>query len=162
MVNLDLDSLKSSIGVPDRFKRSWHSIRERFQAASVPLISGSITYTAFNLHVCINGGLARICSWCGPVFTSAFLLNSHVCTGIYLYRQNLFRTWSERRKFLYTCYVTVMFNFGSILFVAATKSYLPNSNLLRGLYSILASFGLICIGLDLMSQADKKYITPKF
>ena len=95
----------------------------------------------------------RLCTGCGPTFVTTLLLQSHLGIGVYLYGSKFVRTLPRRKRLLHTCYLTAIFNFGSILLVAATKNYLPNSDMLRGIYAIVVSAGLISTGLDLLALA---------
>ena len=151
----------------DRFKTCQKQL-----GTNLPLI-GCISYGAFNLHVSLAKGLSgyeqtlnwgqqwvnchslRLCKWCGPRFATTLLLHSNVGIGVDLYQSRFMQAFPEQKRLLHTCYLTVMFNFGSILLVAATKSYLPRLEFLKGIYAILVSVGLISIGLDLLSGTNQ-------
>lgn len=55
-----------------------------------------------------------------------------------------------------TAYITVLFNLGSVLFIAITKSYMPRLQLLRGVYALAASAALLYLGLDFLQTKGEQ------
>ncbi|KAH9390063.1 hypothetical protein TYRP_007612 [Tyrophagus putrescentiae] len=109
-------------------------------------LTGCVSYAAFNLHIATSG-----LPGCGPTLARALLLTSHLGIGHHLYNDRT--RWSVlpgRHRLLQTAYITVLFNLGSILFIAITKSYMPRLQLLRGAYALAASAALLYLGLDFL------------
>lgn len=158
----------------ERFQNALHLMKRRQFYSNISLY-GCISYATFNLHVSTSRGLTRYIAlycailqvikifailirfgtWCGPGLCRIILLHSHLGVGLYLYRSNFLKTQSESRKIIYSCYLSTIFNLGSILFIVATKNFLPNWDSLRGLYSLIASYMLISVGTDLLSSSNQ-------
>jgi len=94
-----------------------------------------MSVNVYNWLVC----LMLLCSVFGPYelpVSHALLLNSHIGLGVYLYSRRHMQLAAHPWRLVYSVCGTVLFNFGSIMFCAATKVLLPRIDALRTVFGI--------------------------
>lgn len=89
------------------------------------------------------------------IIANGILFNSHLGIGLYLYTRTHMKLLSIPRRVIYSAYGAILFNFGSILLWATTKSLLPKSPFIRVLLALTSSFGLLTIGKQYIEFIDK-------
>jgi hypothetical protein len=57
-------------------------------------------------------------------------------------------------RIMFSALGSIMFNFGSILFWALTKSILPDKTWMRILFACVSSFGFLAIGKEYLKAVD--------
>lgn len=80
------------------------------------------------------------------IAANSLWFNAHLGAGLYLYDSSHLRKASKLQRILYSVFGAVMFNFGSVLFWAATKQQLPKCKELRMLYCGGAALGMLYVG----------------
>ena len=90
--------------------------------------------------------------------TAANLLwfNSHVGVGLYLYSRKHMKQAKMPYRLAYSAFGSILFNFGSVLIWATTKSLLPNNDTVRSLFGIGSGLALLYIGRDYLEFVDAK------
>ena len=84
----------------------------------------------------------------------ALLLNSHVGLGVYLYSRRHMQLAAHPWRLIYTVCGTVLFNFGSIMFCAATKVLLPRIDALRTVFGIASGALFLTIASQYLQFVD--------
>lgn len=85
---------------------------------------------------------------------NCLLFNSHVGTGLYAYFRPHMRKAQPYHRVMYSAYQAVLFNFGSVLLWAVTKSLLPQSHLVRSIFAVSTSACLLTIGKEYLDFLD--------
>ncbi len=85
---------------------------------------------------------------------NAFFLNSHIGAAIYIYYRQHMKKVSCKTRVMYSVYTAVLFNFGSVLLWATTKTVLPNTPVVGGLFGAFTSFCLLAVGREYLNFID--------
>ena len=96
----------------------------------------------------------RFCSPYEPIVANCLWFNAHIGTGLYIYtRRHMERSTSPQRV-IFSVFGAVLFNFGTVLFWAATKTLLPERDLLRTLFGFSSGMLLYAIGREYLKFID--------
>lgn len=63
-------------------------------------------------------------------------------------------------RIMYSVYGALLFNFGSVLLWAVTKTLLPESNIVRTIFALSSSFCMLTIGKEYLDFVDNKGSSP--
>lgn len=89
-----------------------------------------------------------------PIVNS-FLFNSHIGAGLFLYTRTHIKKAPVYNRVMYSVCGSILFNFGSILFWAATKAILPQKSFIRFIFAFTSSLAIMSIGRDYLQYVDK-------
>jgi len=115
---------------------------------------GGLSYTAFSLHIFKPHFLSSIFPHCKYTVANCLLFNAHLGCGLYLYNSRHLSATSRYFRIMYSVYGTLIFNFGSILLWAVTKSILPEEGLAKIIFSLSSSICMLLIGKEYISYVD--------
>ncbi|XP_023239878.1 uncharacterized protein LOC111638404 [Centruroides sculpturatus] len=121
----------------------------------VPL-AGAFSYSAFSVTVFIPDVSSRLFSRNSFAVANSLLFNSHLGSGLYLYNRNHMQKASTYYRIMYSVYGALLFNFGSVLLWAVTKTLLPESNILRTIFALSSSFCMLTIGKEYLDFVDNE------
>ena len=88
------------------------------------------------------------------IAANSLWFNAHLGTGLFLYSSRHLQKASKLERIAYSVFGAVMFNFGSVLFWAATKQQLPNCKELRMIYCAGSAAGLLYLGKRYVDYID--------
>ncbi|KAL8565746.1 hypothetical protein ACOMHN_058381 [Nucella lapillus] len=121
---------------------------------------GGISYGYFAIHI-MNA------SWFKSVFHSndvrvanTFWLSAHLGVGLYLYGSGHLRQAPVNRRVLYSVFASFLFNFGSVLFWATCKSFLPARPGLQATFGLASGFVLLYVGKEYVDYVDDARKSP--
>uniref|UniRef100_A0A023G5Z8 Putative conserved plasma membrane protein n=1 Tax=Amblyomma triste TaxID=251400 RepID=A0A023G5Z8_AMBTT len=117
-------------------------------------IAGAVSYCTFSVTVFIPELLSRLYPDQSVTVANCLLFNSHLGTGLYVYFRPHMARAPPYHRIMYSAYQAVLFNFGSVLLWAVTKSLLPNSNLVRSLFAASTSACFLAIGMEYLEFLD--------
>jgi hypothetical protein len=127
--------------------------RERMLFSYIPLAGGA-SYTCFSIHIFNPNFLSSILPEQKHIVANCLLFNAHLGTGLYLFSRKHLAVSPLSNRITYSVYGAFMFNFGSILLWAVTKVLLPDNTLIRTLFSLCTSAGLIIVGKNYIEYID--------
>ncbi|XP_064458015.1 uncharacterized protein LOC135368566 [Ornithodoros turicata] len=119
-------------------------------------IAGAVSYCTFSVTVFIPELLSRLYPDHSVMIANCLLFNSHVGTGLYIYFRRHLKAAPFYHRVMYSAYNAVLFNFGSVLLWAVTKSLLPQSNLVRTIFAASTSLCFLTIGHEYLDYVDKE------
>lgn len=138
--------------------RNWISRLPPFTADNIYRIylpiAGAVSYCTFSVTVFIPELLSRLYPDQSVTMANCLLFNSHVGTGLYVYFRPHMRRAQPYHRVMYSAYQAVLFNFGSVLLWAVTKSLLPQSHLVRSIFAISTSACFLTIGKEYLDFLD--------
>uniref|UniRef100_A0A0K8RIU7 Uncharacterized protein n=1 Tax=Ixodes ricinus TaxID=34613 RepID=A0A0K8RIU7_IXORI len=138
--------------------RNWISRLPPFTADNIYRIylpiAGAVSYCTFSVTVFIPEFLSRLYPDQSVMVANCLLFNSHVGTGLYAYFRPHMRKAQPYHRVMYSAYQAVLFNFGSVLLWAVTKSLLPQSHLVRSIFAVSTSACLLTIGKEYLDFLD--------
>lgn len=117
-------------------------------------IAGAVSYCTFSVTVFIPELLSRLYPDQSVTVANCLLFNSHVGTGVYIYFKSYMRRAPPYHRIMYSAYQAVLFNFGSVLLWAVTKSLLPQSHLVRTIFAASTSLCFLTIGREYLEFLD--------
>lgn len=80
------------------------------------------------------------------------LLTSHIGIGYHINQQKCIQQQCDDHIIL-SSYASILFNLGSFLFTAIMKNFLPQSQLIRGIFSLFISLMNIHLGSKFLKQS---------
>ena len=80
--------------------------------------------------------------------------NAHFGVGLYMYPRRHMKAAPRYQRIIYSVFGAAMFNFGSVLFWATTKTLLPKSNALRIIFGLGTGAALLGIGKHYIDYID--------
>lgn len=120
-------------------------------------VSGAVSYTAFAINVYHPQGLNQYMRSFHTPLANCLLFNSHIGVGVYIFFRPHIRTLPSFHRVMFSVYGSVMFNFGSILLWATTKTVLQNfANpwWIKSLFALCSAVGLLIIGSEYIKYVD--------
>src|SRR6218665_1565398 len=96
----------------------------------------------------------RFCSPYEPIVANCLWFNAHIGTGLYIYTRRHMESTTSPQRFIFSLFGAVLFNFGTVLFWAATKTLLPERDLLRTLFGFSSGMILYAIGREYLKFID--------
>lgn len=160
--------------VSERSKQIIQSLRRAETYRTYLPKCGVVGYALFNLNVSIDGGLPRyvqqcafdatfdylcnfrLISCCGNTSLYTMLLSSHTGFGLYIFNHRFQQHLPKGHKILYSAFISTLFNFGSILFIAVIKNFLYQNNLSKATFSLLTSYSFLLTGVNLLNMIEQK------
>lgn len=115
---------------------------------------GSISYITFSAHIFNPSLLQSFFPHCSQVAANCLLLNSHLGTGLYLFKKRHIAAAEMYHRVTYCVYGTLLFNFGSVLLCAITKAILPESPIAKTVFGLSTSICLLLIGKEYCEFVD--------
>jgi hypothetical protein len=82
--------------------------------------------------------------------------NAHLGVGLYLFNCKHIRQAQDYNKIMYSVFGTLVFNFGSVLMWATTKSLMPENSAVRVLFGLVSGVGMILMGKEYLAYVDSK------
>ncbi|KAI6181262.1 hypothetical protein M3Y98_00810200 [Aphelenchoides besseyi] len=124
--------------------------------------SGAVSHTLFSVHIFAPQITARLFPSYDLAISNTVLFNSHVGIGFYVFfRKHMIRLpmWDRVE---YSVVLSVLFNFGSLMFAVLTKAllpkrFVPSVNALIG--AALSTF-ILTRGTKYMRQVDSRTVIP--
>jgi len=84
--------------------------------------------------------------------------SAHIGTGLYLYSRRHIGAAGTPARLVYSIFGSVMFNFGTVLFWATTKTLLPRNDPVRTLFGLLSGVALFAIGKRYLDYIDDQVL----
>jgi len=115
---------------------------------------GAISYVIFTAH-CLNPtGLPTLFPRYWHPISMGIWFNAHLGIGLFYYHRQHLRQVSDASRLLYSVYVTVLMNFGSVLFWSAVSDVLPRQKWVRLSFGVLTSICFLSVGREYVSYID--------
>ncbi|XP_076449422.1 uncharacterized protein LOC143285866 [Babylonia areolata] len=115
---------------------------------------GGVSYGYFAIHIMNT-------SWFKSVFhnndvrvANTFWFNAHVGIGLYMFGSSHLRQAPINRRILYSVFGSFLFNFGSVLFWATSKTFLPAKPGLLAMFGLASGFVLLYVGKEYVDYID--------
>ena len=89
------------------------------------------------------------------IAANSLWLNGHLGIGLYLYSCRHMKYIPMYKRLLFTTFGTAIFNFGSVLFWAASKAVLPRNNTVRTIVGLVSGLCFLIIGKSYMQEIDE-------
>ena len=89
------------------------------------------------------------------IAANSLWLNGHIGVGLYLYNCRHMQCIPVYRRLLFTAFGTAAFNFGAVLFWAASKALLPKDNMIRSIAGLLSGVCFLIIGKMYVDEIDE-------
>ncbi|XP_076317837.1 uncharacterized protein LOC143229410 [Tachypleus tridentatus] len=126
----------------------------------VPL-AGSLSYSIFSVTVFIPEISTRLFPRRSIAVANSLLFNSHLGSGLYLYTRHHLAEASTYYRTMYSVYGALLFNFGSVLLWAVTKTLLPENVMVRTAFAVSTSLCMLTIGKEYLDYVDSKVESNK-
>lgn len=123
----------------------------------LPMI-GSASSVAFSFDVMHPAAFRRIFGPFDTAVANALWFNAHIGIGVYLYTRRHMKPDSELKKLGFCVFGSVMFNFGTLLFLATLKNVAYDNDWFRVAVGVLATGGLLYTGKKYLKLIDEKAV----
>ncbi|KAI1715832.1 hypothetical protein Ddc_10903 [Ditylenchus destructor] len=126
-------------------------------------LSGAVSHSLFTVHLFSPSILARLFPIYDVAMSNAFLINSHLGIGFYLFFRPHLHHLNAYNRVEYSVFSSVMFNFGSLLFAVLLKPFLPERlrTCGRSIVGIALSFFMLRCGYKYLRHIDLRTKTLK-
>jgi len=131
------------------------SVQNRWTTVYLPA-AGSISALAFSTNV-MNPKLFRNCF--APyqlLVANSLWFNAHVGSGLYLYTRRHIVPAPGPQRIMFSVVGAVIFNFGTVLFWATTKTLLPRSDFLRTVFGLVSGVAFLAAGRRYLQYVDER------
>lgn len=85
---------------------------------------------------------------------NTFWLSAHIGTGLYIYSRRHMHSAPKQWRIVYSVGGAVLFNFGTILFLATSKVLLPKSDAFRVLFGVVSGVAFLSVARRYLAFVD--------
>lgn len=126
---------------------------ESFCSVQLPFVGG-VSSLLLSTNLMNPRLFRRFCSPYELIVANCLWFNANIGTGLYIYtRRHMTRTSSPQR-IIFSVFGAVIFNFGTVLVWATTKTVLPHHDLLGTAFGVGSGLLLIAIGREYLKFVD--------
>ncbi|XP_077999191.1 uncharacterized protein LOC144452054 [Glandiceps talaboti] len=126
---------------------------ERLFSCYLPCI-GALSYSTFAVNVIQPKIIRSILPRHHACIASSLFFNAQLGIGLYIYHRPTLLKATTSQRIRWTVYLTVMFNFGSVLLWAAVKNLLPEQTFIKVLFAISSSICCLIVGWQYLDFVD--------
>jgi len=120
--------------------------------------AGAASALAFSVNVMNPRFFRSLFSPHQLLVANSLWFNAHIGTGLYLYSRRHISAAGTPARLVYSLFGAVVFNFGTVLVWATTKSLLPRNDALRTVFGLLSGVALFVAGKHYLGYVDDQVL----